>query len=878
MRIIGGLIFLLLSVLGAQAQGCGPQNPNCIVPTAPPGTNNNQAASTAFVQAAAVAPVPIDPNYVLAGPATGVTPGVPAGRALVGADLPVPSSSTLGGVESITCATHEWLNTISVAGVPACAQPATTDISGLGTIATQNANAVALTGGTITGLPTPSAASDAATKQYVDNSAVGLVVHAQVSLATAAALPANTYSNGSSGVGATLTGNSNGALTIDGVLTTSAIRVVVKTEAAAAHNGIYVVTTVGDGSNPYVLTRATDANTPGTGNPLEIGFGSYVFVTAGTANGNTGWSVNSTVTAIGTDAIVWAQFSSSAPVTVSNSDGSLTISPTSGNIVASLNSAHANVWANVQEISGTNLGLILNENGSAGSFIQYKTAGTTYWQLDSGPATSNAFRIFDLIAGRSDLTLSSNGGMALMQGGGYATIGNGFFADTSGHPYCDIRAFGGGNGVPSQDQTAFAAAFTNCSGGLVFIPCGNYTNTSTWTVGAGTTVRGAGRACVNITTTNAVADVFDCGGYTPWPTEFMSFAIYGVGATTGGSVPTAGYAFGCLSGGNQETFEDIEINGTYNGIAIGGTNGHIRQSRIEALYGTVAVYAPSGGVRIVDNQLDNNSEFNATGGAGFGTYLTYNTGAGVAITAGNIAASNGYLFIATVGGTTAPQSGGLPATTPMYKNITDGGVTWQLIGNTQLVTIIPGTQCWIVDNDLTTPANVAIELTGANGAVQNTIKGNFVAGEITAGIYLAGGVTGTHITDGQFAFIGYKQGTTPTGFPIYDAAGGDNSFTTIAHNTFSNGTDAAIIDQSNYWTINGNTITHNGLTQQYCGIALSGSGTRPAGTTVTGNIVFNAFPGVFCMAGGGSNTVVVGNSLFAGTSTFIGTSTSPGNL
>lgn len=34
----------------ARAQGCGQQNPNCIVPTAPVGTSNNQAASTAFVQ------------------------------------------------------------------------------------------------------------------------------------------------------------------------------------------------------------------------------------------------------------------------------------------------------------------------------------------------------------------------------------------------------------------------------------------------------------------------------------------------------------------------------------------------------------------------------------------------------------------------------------------------------------------------------------------------------------------------------------------------------------------------------------------------------------------------------------------------------------
>ena len=42
----------LVGLSPALAQGCGAQNPNCIVPTAPAGTNNNQAASTAFVQKA----------------------------------------------------------------------------------------------------------------------------------------------------------------------------------------------------------------------------------------------------------------------------------------------------------------------------------------------------------------------------------------------------------------------------------------------------------------------------------------------------------------------------------------------------------------------------------------------------------------------------------------------------------------------------------------------------------------------------------------------------------------------------------------------------------------------------------------------------------
>lgn len=54
-----GALLALLALLWAapaHAQGCGPQNPNCIVPTAPPGTSDNRAASTAFVQGAVASP------------------------------------------------------------------------------------------------------------------------------------------------------------------------------------------------------------------------------------------------------------------------------------------------------------------------------------------------------------------------------------------------------------------------------------------------------------------------------------------------------------------------------------------------------------------------------------------------------------------------------------------------------------------------------------------------------------------------------------------------------------------------------------------------------------------------------------------------------
>jgi hypothetical protein len=174
---------------------------------------------------------------------------------------------------------------------------------GLGSIATQAASGVAITGGSITGLGAPAVASEAATKGYVDSVAVGLSVKQAVKYATVAALAANTYANGASGVGATLTGNANGAVSIDATTPTAADRVLIKDEATASHNGCYTVTTVGDGGNPYVLTRCTDLDTA-----AELLAGSAVLVTAGATLINTGWVLTATVTTVGTTSAVFAQY------------------------------------------------------------------------------------------------------------------------------------------------------------------------------------------------------------------------------------------------------------------------------------------------------------------------------------------------------------------------------------------------------------------------------------------------------------------------------------------------------------------------------------------------------------------------------------------
>ena len=90
------------------------------------GTVFSNSASTGAVTAALATHTS---NLVFAGPSSGVA-ATPTFRALVGADLPNPSATTLGGVESIAAVAHNFLTAISLSGVPAQAQPAFTDISG----------------------------------------------------------------------------------------------------------------------------------------------------------------------------------------------------------------------------------------------------------------------------------------------------------------------------------------------------------------------------------------------------------------------------------------------------------------------------------------------------------------------------------------------------------------------------------------------------------------------------------------------------------------------------------------------------------------------------------------------------------------------------
>ena len=175
--------------------------------------------------------------------------------------------------------------------------------------ANSNLTSVALTTGTVS--TAPSSSTDIVNKSYADSIASGVNFHAAVQYATTAALPANTYNNGSSGVGATLTAVAVGTLTIDSytlVIGDVGKRLLIKNEATQANNGVYTLTQAGTALLPYILTRATDYDTSGSGTN-EIDQGDLILVINGTTNANTSWVEQTPLPiTVGSTAIVFIQF------------------------------------------------------------------------------------------------------------------------------------------------------------------------------------------------------------------------------------------------------------------------------------------------------------------------------------------------------------------------------------------------------------------------------------------------------------------------------------------------------------------------------------------------------------------------------------------
>lgn len=162
----------------------------------------------------------------------------------------------------------------------------------------------------------PLANLGAATKQYVDNLVNGIDWKEAAHTATVAALPAY----GVTGGGTILTGSVNGAIpsaTTDNHALLINERLLVKDESGGnlPNNGIYKLTQVGDGSNPFILTRTSDANTS------TLLLEATISVINGSTLSNSIWHLNPAAVpiVIGTTNLSWSQLGGTFVTSVNGS-------------------------------------------------------------------------------------------------------------------------------------------------------------------------------------------------------------------------------------------------------------------------------------------------------------------------------------------------------------------------------------------------------------------------------------------------------------------------------------------------------------------------------------------------------------------------------
>jgi hypothetical protein len=426
------------------------------------------------------------------------------------ANITASSNSTLTTLSSLSLSGSQVSGNISgnaanVTGTVAVANGGTgatsaasarSNLSAAQSGANTDITSVTLTTGTIS--TTPSSSSDIVNKSYADSIATGINFHAACNYATTTALSAAyTYNNGTSGVGATITANAAGTLTIDGYTFLSSDvgkRILIKNETgaytnnttpSAAFNGVYTLTTAGTISVAYVLTRATDYDTSGTG-INEIDAGDLLLILSGTTNANTSW-VQQTLLPItvGTTSITFIQFAavqtytagtgltlstnqfsitntgtagtygsaSAVPVFVTNAQGQVT-SVTNTNIAIAGSAVSGNITGNAANVTGT----VAIANGGTGQTTASAAFNalspiTSTGDLILGNGTNSATR---LAIGASTYVLTSNGttaSWAAPSGGGGSPGGS----DTQVQ-FNNSGAFAGSSAITLTTTTATASA------------------------------------------------------------------------------------------------------------------------------------------------------------------------------------------------------------------------------------------------------------------------------------------------------------------------------------------------------------------------------------------------------------------------------------
>lgn len=210
---------------------------------------------------------------------------------------------------------------------------------------------------------TPTDPAHIATKGYVDAARQGLDVKQSVRAATTG--PVN------------LANQLEAGDTLDTTVTLVAgNRVLVKDQATASENGIYVVQATG------AAVRATDAN--GTTDTGEVSGGTFTFVEEGTINADSGWVVSTNgLINVGVGAMEWVQFSGAGQITAGDGLSK------DGNIL------HVNDDDVTIYVDG-NDDLAVKSSGTAGQVLRSMGSGTAQWgalDLDDSDAVTGTLGV-----------------------------------------------------------------------------------------------------------------------------------------------------------------------------------------------------------------------------------------------------------------------------------------------------------------------------------------------------------------------------------------------------------------------------------------------------------------------------------------------------